>query len=301
MIPSSRPGVRLSVVIAASNGPSSLEQCLRSLKGDGQLSDTEIIAVTNFDATQMLHGRFPYVQHASMPADTTVPALRTVGIWRSSGEIVALAEDHCTFGDGWCFEIKKAHELPYSVIGGSIENASHDRALDWAMYFYDYSKFMLPNQAGVVGYLPGNDVSFKRSVLKQVETSLRDGFFEAFMNVELKTRGHALYLMPSVVVYHQKNYELRKAITQCCHLGRGFAGKRVLNAPIVKRGALLLGSFALPALLPGRIVVRTVRKGRHLKELVRALPYLLLLTASWSWGEFSGYLVGEGSSAGKWR
>jgi hypothetical protein len=75
----------------------------------------------------------------------------------------------------------------------------------------------------------------------------------------------------------------------------------VLNTPLVKRAALVLGSLALPALLPGRIVVRTVGKRRHIKELVRSLPYLLILMISWSLGEFCGYFAGEGSSASKWK
>ena len=301
MIPPARPGTKLSVVIAAWNGLSPLERCLRSLKADGQASDTEVIVVTNFDAAEMLKTQFPSVQHVAASSHTTVPMLRATGIFRSGGEIVALAEDHCTFGDGWCSEIKKAHQLAYAVIGGPVENASGESALDWAVYFYDYGRFMLPSPAAVVEVLAGNNVSFKRSVLQEVEPSLRDGFCEAFIGSELERRGQALYLAPSVVVYHYKHYEAGQAITQCYHLARGFAGKRVLNTPLVKRAALVLGSLALPALLPGRIVVRTVRKRRHIKELVRSLPYLLILMMSWSFGEFCGYLAGEGSSASKWK
>jgi len=301
MIPPARLGTKLSVVIAAWNGLSSLERCLRSLKADGQASDTEVIVVTNFDAAEMLKTQFPCVQHVAASSHTTVPVLRATGIFRSGGEIVALAEDHCTFGDGWCSEIKKAHQLPYSVIGGPVENASGESALDWAVYFYDYGRFMLPSPAAVVEVLAANNVSFKRSVLQEVEPGLRDGFFEAFIKAELKKREQALYLAPSVVVYHCKHYEAGQAITQCYHLARGFAGKRVLHTPLVKRAALVLGSLALPALLPGRIVVRTVGKRRHIKELVRSLPYLLILMISWSLGEFCGYFAGEGSSASKWK
>src|SRR5215469_14843945 len=301
MMPPGRPRTKLSIVIAAWNGLLSLERCLRSLKTDGEAPDIEVIVVTNFDAAEMLKTQFPYVQHVAASSHTTVPVLRTTGVFQAGGEIVALAEDHCTFGDGWCSEVKKAHQLPYSVIGGPVENASGERALDWAVYFYDYGRFMLPSPAAVVEVLPGNNVSFKRSILQELEPSLRAGFFEAAIKHELEKRELVLYLAPSVVVYHCKHYKVGKAIRQCYHLARAFAGKRVLNTLWIKRAALVLGSLALPMLLPGRIVTRTVRKRRHIKELVRSLPYLLTLLTSWSFGEFCGYCAGEGSSASKWK
>src|SRR5947209_994129 len=98
------------------------------------MADTEVLAVTNFDGAtrEMLQDHFPWVQHVSMPPGTTVPQLRSAGIQRSRGEIVALAEDHCTFAKNWCAELIYTHELPFSVIGGAVENASVKRALDWA-------------------------------------------------------------------------------------------------------------------------------------------------------------------------
>ena len=48
-------------------------------------------------------------------------------------------------------------------------------------------------------------------------------------------------------------------------------------------------------------MLRTLRKRRLILQLIRSLPYLLLLTASWSAGEFSGYLAGAGESASEWK
>src|SRR5690348_12068903 len=132
MTPDSRPGLRLSVVIAAWNGKQAVARCLRSLECDTQETDTEVVVVSNFDegTEAMIRDEFPAVKHVSMPSETTVPQLRTAGIERSRGQIVALAEDHCTFKHHWGSAVKKAHELPYAAIGGAVENASGKRALD---------------------------------------------------------------------------------------------------------------------------------------------------------------------------
>ena len=105
MIPTARLGTKLSVVIAAWNGLSSLERCLRSLKADGQASDTEVIVVTNFDAAEMLETQFPCVQHVAASSHTTVPVLRAIGIFsvrrrdRGSGRRPLYVRRRLVFGN----------------------------------------------------------------------------------------------------------------------------------------------------------------------------------------------------------
>ncbi|MBA3768744.1 MAG: glycosyltransferase [Acidobacteria bacterium] len=295
MTAASAKQVRLSIVIAAWNNTSLLRQCLASLARQADREDTEVIVASNYDsaAREMAEREFPKVKLISLPEETTVPELRTRGISCASGEVVALLEDHCTFDENWRAEIIKAHELPYSIIGGSVENASVERPLDWAVYFYDYAKYMLPNQPGVVDSLSGINVSYKRSVLDRVEQSFRQGFMETFINEELKQQGELLYLAPAAVVYHQKHYEMKDAFVQTYRYGRSFSGMRTLNVTLLQRLGLILGSLMLPALLSSRIVLRTVKKGRYVKELFWCLPHLLLLVTSWSYGELCGYIGGE--------
>lgn len=260
-----------------------------------------IVACNYDDAREMVQTRFPEMRLLSLPNNTTVPQLRTQGILESKGEVVALLEDHCFVAKDWCVEIKKAHALSYSAVGGSVENASTERAIDWAVYFYDYGKYMQPNKAATMDSLSGNNVSYKKSVLAQIEKTFRKGFFEAFVHLELRKRGYDLYLLPSAVVYHNKSYEMSGAFNDCYHHGRLFAGMRASSMTRLKRSGLALGSSVLPFLLSARIVLRVVRKKRHVKELLLSLPQILLLMTGWSVGEFCGYAFGQGASAEKWK
>ncbi len=293
--------IKLSIVIAAWNGNSSLRECLESLKKQTDPTETEIIVVSNFpidfsESEFSLPAKF-----INLPETATVPELRCEGIAVAGGEIIALLEDQCFFDERWCEEIKKAHESSNTVVGGSVENASVERTLDWAVYFYDYGKFMLPNRAGATDALSGMNVSYKRAVLEEIQEVYKDGFFETFVNEELKKRGHRLYLEPAAIVYHHKNYNLKRAAEHCYHLARSFAAQRVAGAAFSKRVFFIAVSIVLPILLPVRIVAGTVKKGRHLKELAGAVPALILLMVIWSSGEFCGYLFGAGKSTGEWR
>ncbi len=298
-----RTAPKLSIVIAAFNGPAMLELCLASLRGQGEAPDTEVIVAGNFDGPEKtrIEKQYPFAQYLALPPGTTVPELRTAGIARATGEIVGLLEDLCTVDARWCEEMKKAHRLPHVAIGGAVENQSPGRALNWAVYFYDYGRYMPPVSAGVAGSLAGNNVSYKRRVLSEVEASYRNGFFETFVHEELKRRGHALYLAPAAIVYHRKNYDFVSTVAWMFHLARSFAGKRVSGASAVKRAALAAGSLALPFLLLARTVARTLEKRRHLGALLLSLPALTAIATSWSAGELCGYAGGEGASAKKWR
>jgi hypothetical protein len=76
---------------------------------------------------------------------------------------------------------------------------------------------------------------------------------------------------------------------------------RVAGASVLRRSAYAAGSLVLPVVLPARVVAGTLAKGRHVRELLLALPLLLLLELAWSLGELCGYLLGEGTSRGRWR
>ena len=293
--------IKLSILIASWNGVESLRRCLTSLIKQAE-TEAEVIAVSNFSTKDLADdARFSFVKFIELAAEITVPQLRSYGIGLSNGEIIALAEDHCFFDENWCQDIKKAHESNLAAIGGAIENADNSQALDWAVYFYDYGKYMPPNEAGETPTLSGFNASYKKEVLDELRENYADGFFETFFNEELKLRGHKLYLTDSAMIYHAKNYELKKTLIQFYHLARSFAAKRVSAAPFSKRAAFAIVSLALPIILPTRIALNIIKKKRHIKELVSSFPLIITLMSAWSWGEFCGYLGGEGTSASKWK
>src|SRR5215510_9600392 len=183
----------MSVIIAAWNGPEALRLCLGSLMTQLDATRDEIIIVSNFESDiQDLVSTCAFVRHVGLAADTDVPGLRSRGIQLARGEIVALLEDHCIADDHWSAEIRKAHELPYSIVGGSVENHSAKSKLTWAVYFYDYGKYMLPGVGRVFTSLSGNNISYKKKVLDEIGGQYQDGFHETFINQALQRRGYDL-------------------------------------------------------------------------------------------------------------
>jgi len=287
----------LAIVIAAWNGPAALRACLQSFSSQIE-DDVEVIVAANFSAAS-LADEFPFARWLFVGDRATVPVLRAAGVRDASGEIVALVEDHVRFDSEWCREIRRAHELPYAAIGGSVDNSPDQGIVDWAMYFLDYAAFMPPNEQGPVARLSGANVSYKRAALERV--GAHQGFFENIVNEDLKRSGHILHLAPAAVVYHDKHYRLSQALADCYHLARAYAAQRIAGASLSRRIIYGAGSLVLPVLLPARVVGGILAKRRRLRQLRLALPALLLLELAWSVGEFCGYLLGEGTSPARWR
>lgn len=293
---------RLSIVIAAWNGAAMLRECLSSLENQIEFANAEIIVVSNFkNGIDKLRTEFSFANYIILPPDATVPKLRARGITESNGAIIALSEDICTFDGGWCREIVKAHDSKYSIIGGAIENSENQNALDWAVYFYDYGKYMLPDESRIIDTLSGMNVSYKKEIIEQIRGNFADGFYETFINEELKRRGYELFLTSSAIVVHRKNYDFKKVAKQFYHQARSFAARRVLSFPTSKRFLFAAFSPLLPVLLPVRVILRTTGKGQYFAELAISLPSLIVLMSVWAFGEFCGYLFGEGKSEQNWR
>jgi hypothetical protein len=290
------------VVIAASNGTELLRESLLALTEQAVAVGAEVIVARNFDADggALLKRDFPFVVDLALDPSTTVPSLRAAGIRQSTGAIVALLEDHCTTAPGWCGAILAEHATARSVVAGPVAQALDGTPVDWAVYFYDYGRFM-PGAPKPPGAFSGNNVSFPREVIDALASHWQDGVFEAVLPEVLRRHSVPVRMAEDAIVVHRKHYRLGRAVRNAWHLGRGYAAQRVASGSSSRRAGFALGALVLPVLLPLRAFARTVAARRHLGRLARALPYLVLIFWSWSAGEFMGYSLGPGRSPGEWR
>src|SRR5436853_7812841 len=103
-------GTSLSVVIATTHPWPELEMTLASLWGQIQELKAELIIVDG-DGKGVpadFNVRFPgavYLQKIG----GSVFALRSLGMQRAGGEIVAVTEDHCRLGPDWCATLLQRH------------------------------------------------------------------------------------------------------------------------------------------------------------------------------------------------
>lgn len=294
---SSRSIPSLSVVVVSFNGENLLAKCLASLASQQGADQIEIHVLSKEPRTPQ-SGSTPCIQWHQVDATTTIPAMRTAGVAKSTSNLVALLEDDCQVGPDWLQSILSAHQSEHPAIGGAIEPGDFKRGLDWGVFYCEFARFLSPF-SGNVRALPGNNVSYKRQAIDQLHIS--EGFYDVFIHEQLQNSGTELIAHQDMVVRNTNTWTLEGCTLTPFHHGRAYAGQRF--GPRFNFRRLLYGLLA--PLLPVVKSVRTLRevrsRGRDDLPLVKPLPWILLFQSSWSAGEFVGYLAGSGDSIKKWQ
>lgn len=293
----------LSVVVAAWNDPSLLRACLHSLAAATQHAKFEVIVASpagrGFEG--VLATEFPQVMALTVGATPTVPELRKAGLDRATGDIVAFLEDHAAVAPEWAGALLAAYaSADRAAVGGPVAQGSGLSTMDWGAYLFDYGRFMPPHAGGEVRELSGLNMSFSRALLESLDV-LRAGVIEGPLLAELARRHVKLYLSPSAIVNQNKTYALGETLVSVYHLGRGYAGRRLEQAPITARVVRAVACALLPVVLLWRVLAAVLPKRQHTRRVMSSLGFLSLITLSWSIGECVGYLRGSGDSDSRWR
>jgi hypothetical protein len=202
-----------------------------------------------------------------------------------------MTEDHAVPTDDWRRQIIHAHRRPHAVIGGTIDNYV-DRPLNWALYYCDFGRYGSPLPEGQAAFASDVNVAYKRSALESISNIWRDAYHETTVHWVLQSRGEAIFLDPSMVVFQQRPaIPFRTALKERIEWGRAFAETRVTECSSVLRMLYAAGTPILPALLLARIVSHMIRQRRTLKQTALTLPLAACLLVAWALGEMIGYVA----------
>lgn len=295
----------LTVVVVSFNAPPIVERCLAALVEQGLAPDVEIVVVratgVGDAGTEALRRRFSQCRWITPPSGDTIPRMRCRGMAVARGDIVALIEDDCVIDDVWYTAVMSAHREPWVAVGGAVEPGAYARALDWAVYLYEYGRFMLPFESRPSAILPGNNVSYKRNTLASEILGRTTEFHDVFVHASWASNGLPMLITPTLVVTNRNSWPITYATVSPFHHGRAFAAMRMAAHSWWRRGAHAILAPFLPILQILRIFRLTVVKRRNVGRSFVALPWLFIFGGSWAIGEAVGALFGAGRSAEHWR
>jgi hypothetical protein len=295
----------LSIVVVSFNDAVMLQRCLTSLADQAIRHGAEVIVVRaareDDAAVSALRERTTHVTWIRAEADETIPRLRARGLLAARGAIVGLLEDDCIIDPLWCAAALDAHRDSAVAIGGAVEPAAYRRARDWAVYFYEYGRFMLPFPPHRCAVLPGNNVIYKRAEAVAALSSDGGRFYDVSAHAAWDRAGREMQITPALVVANGNTWSASQVTIAPFHHGRGYAAQRVAGRSAGER----LGRAALTPLLPAVQVLRLIRQTNQRRRLrgrlVAALPWLTVFAVCWAAGECVGYLAGPGRSLERWR
>lgn len=280
----------LSVIVAVGGAIDALAP-LAAQARDGRV---EVIVVTD-DAGAHLRPD-PPLKILRLPGRATLPRLLGAGLAEAQGEIIGVLDAGCPPDPSWVTVAIEAHIGSHPVVGGAVEPEGLRTCADWAGYFLDYGRFMLPLAPGAAPLVPGINITMKRWALDRDRRYVAPEFWKAYWCRALQAGGHTLHLAPSLLVRYRRRLPLGALLAQRFHHGRCFAGMRLEQISLGRRLVYLAGSPALPLLLLARLLRALLPKRRRFGALARALPVIVLGTVGWALGELFGYLAGPGGS-----
>lgn len=285
----------LSVVVIALDGGAPLRRCLERLQAQLGSGQVEIIVPHDdrLGESESMRRSYPRVQFHHLHGKLSYAGLRTAGVARARGGIVAITEDQCIPPAQWCANILAAHRASPAAIGGPVEKQEPDTRLGWAIYLREFTAYIPPVQEGPSPSLTDCNVSYKREALNAVREIWADEFHEEDVHRSLEAQKETLLLHPGLVTRQQRTMPLGKALRERYRFGRLYGSLRVASASGGKRAVFIVASPLLPLLLTTRVIRTVLKKRRYLRPCLLALPYLLLFAAVWSWGELAGYLSGH--------
>lgn len=295
---------RLSIVIASHNAGNVIADCLTALQEQPGWEDTEIIVVdSSTDGTdRIVKEYFPDVRLLHLSEHLSVPQLRGAGMATAHGEVIAILDPYCIVDEHWIEKVIEAHaDRPEVIIGGCVvlDDDAGSSLVRWATYFSEYADFVPPVKAGPTSVLTGNNIAYTRSALGDVAALERRGFWKAFVNKRLLAEGYPLWTEPSLIVKLRKPIPFKEFLISRYHHGRCFAAMRIAKEPRTTRLWRVLSVPLVPFLLLWRQVRSVWPKRNYRKQLVLAIPCLLVFSCNWAWGELWGYLRGPGYSCGQ--
>jgi glycosyltransferase involved in cell wall biosynthesis len=270
-----------------------LDECLVSLLPQCEEQGAEVVVARCCPEAEFrqLEKEYPRVLFVPAPDGSSVPYLRSLGLAAADGDIVALTEDHCVVAPDWVAQLVSAQRRGADVVGGAMDNAQRERAIDWAAYFAEYGLFA-PRGGSLGGgpLLTGANVAYSRKVVRDVVTWARDGEWENVAHERLLARGSTLQFLRTAAVYQNKNYRFWDFCRDRYEHGRDYARRRLVDEGGWRRLAYAPGAAVLPFLLTLR-VARAMAQ-HHGRAFLRALPITFAFLCAWSLGEAVGYIRG---------
>ena len=301
----------LSVVIAIVSDTTNprvdvahLNGCLQAFADQVAPPSLEIIVahLPDVEGLDAVKARFPATQFVAV-ADVKGPretgggrehhdVLRARAMALAGGTLIALMEDHARPDPHWCAAIAKAHQAPFSCIGGAMGNLI-DRALNWAVYFCDYGRYQNPLPEGEAHFASDSNVSYKRAALERVREAWAASFREVIVNGQLMKRGEKVILRRDIIVNQcRAGLSFGPAMRERYVWGRSYSATRNATLTLSKRLVLAAASPALPFVLTLRLARTAAERKTYFGKFMTAMPLVFVLLLSWSLGEGIGYVAG---------
>ncbi|MFB3778472.1 MAG: glycosyltransferase [Bryobacteraceae bacterium] len=223
---------------------------------------------------------------------------KAAGVWAARAPLVAFVEDHSYPDPLWAEAMVKAYSRgAFAAVGPVVLNANPATAVSWGCHLVYYGTYMQAGSEGRAMHLPGNQSSYRKSVLLEYGPRLPDLLqSEIALHGELIERGMSLHQEAGAKVYHLNYSRIGPAIREYFLASRVFAAGRRRRWSLFRRAVYAGGCLVLPFIRMRRVFGHA-RQAALSQRVVAAAPWpAWLILCSGAAGEALGYALGIGGA-----
>ena len=307
MVGTPDPTPELSIVVTIIDGGDCLREFLRAVAAFEDAPPHEVIVPHDASRPEVsaMAAEFPTVRFLDIGRIDTIHPFSTEaglhelydrrrarGLAASTGKVIAILEDRGHPRADWARQIVRLHrETGCHVVGGGIECREPASLLNWAFYLTDFGRYGLPFETGPAIWVSDVNVSYSRAALEEMRPLWNERYHEPLVHKYLMDKGEKLWLSNEMIIFHGRPpCTLGYLVPERFHWGRLFGHIRTMTMGEGARWKHIFGSPLIPPLLWVRHGLTQWRKGRGPRYL-GALPYVMILTTSWTLGELWGYIT----------
>ncbi|HEX4935905.1 MAG TPA: glycosyltransferase family 2 protein [Gemmatimonadaceae bacterium] len=292
--PASDPLSRPSVVIASAGGLPRLWRAVDALRPELERTDAQLVIARSAPAAEepVVRQRLPQATVVWAPPGAGIPRLRGLGLAASTGDPVAITEDHLVAGPQWLERLFAPLRLGVDIVGGGMQNRVGSGAVAWGAYLSDYGfySYARPASDAAIPLLTMANLAYRRRDVARIAEWCSDGAWENVVHDRLAAEGRTLAFAPDARIVHDHDYRFADFLRNRYEHGWDYARARLTENPRAPRFPLIAMTPVLPLVLLVRIARAAAGEDRG--AFLRALPITVAFLYAWSAGEAMGYVRG---------
>lgn len=291
----------LSVVVVTPDRYDRVRKAMGLLRQQTMSKDLEVVIVS--PARERLgiedgelEGFFE-VKFVDVGAIESTGGARAAGVLGASAPVTGFGEDHAFFESEWARAMIEAHSQPWAGVGAAMMNGNPGTAWSWADQYLNFGPSVPPISAGITGFIPWHNSTYKTALLKEYGEDLEMMLeSEGLLQLDLLGKGHRLFQTAHARTSHV-NPSLWRSF-----LGGQFWGTRLFwSARARYRRWPFFQRFAVACCTPILLFVRLrralqqIHRTGRLRTLIPSIaPALFLGSMAVVAGAAAGLLLGPG-------
>ncbi|MEE8428874.1 MAG: glycosyltransferase [Gammaproteobacteria bacterium] len=294
--------VLLSVVVVIGRDRGRAREMVSALAAQGGVEKLEVVIVDTAPAGASVSDEVPglRITIVNLAQDRSWSQARYEGFRKARAPVIAFLEDHCIPAKDWAERIIAAHDKPWAAVGYSFLNGSRDTYLYRSIFMAEYGFWADPAGASANGYLPSNNVSYKRAALLEQGDGVEHGFSDDSVILKVfKSLGQEVTVEPTALVAHQATgfADTLHGHFSLARLSASAAYGEGRRSLLVRLAVALTSPLLFPPVRLFRLF-RSLRDRSGLKwRFIKGIPVIYLVYQWAALGVSMGCLAGEGISS----